>query len=143
MTVYCDFCHNNISHLYDFEYLCSCGKKTCSPACHQFICTELVNGNGVSSGNVCIDEILKYGRRDLMVYYYTDPEGFGGNAIIEDPNYAKMVENIAFLKKKVKQQSKEIKKLAKQNRDLQTQIECMPGGKEYLAAKERFEEQDY
>lgn len=143
MTINCDFCQKDISHLYDFEYLCSCGKKTCSPECHRFTLTHLVNGNGVEYSNVCIDEVLKNGKKGMIVYDYCDPDGYEGTATIEDPNYAKMVENMAFLKKKVKQQSKEIKKMAKQNRDLQTQIDCMPGGKEYLAAKERFEEQDY
>jgi hypothetical protein len=124
MSVKCDFCQTDISHLEDFEYLCSCGKKSCSVNCHQFIRTNLVDGNCIGYGNVCYAEILKHGNKGRITYWYKDSYGFSGDAIIIDPDYQPMLEELEELREKVAQLSKEVI-------SLQTQIDCAPGGIEY------------
>lgn len=136
MSVKCDFCKTDISHLDDFLYLCSCGKKSCSVNCHQFIVTDLVNGNGIAYGNVCYAEILQRGNKGRITYWYEDSYGYGGDAIIIDPDYQPMLEELEELREKVAQLSKEVI-------SLQTQIDCAPGGIEYLSAQRRFEKKNY
>jgi hypothetical protein len=108
MSVKCDFCQTDISHLEDFEYLCSCGKKSCSVNCHQFIGTNLINGNGIDYGNVCYAEILQRGNKGRITYWYKNSNGYGGDAIIIDPDYQPMLVELEELREKVAQLSKEV-----------------------------------
>lgn len=131
--IFCDFCGNDLTLRDETEYLCSCGKKTCSQECHEYISVELIHNKHCETKpcNICKNDILKYGKKGMIVYHHIDGK-FEGVAMEDDPDYVK----IEILERQIEQ-------LQEKNRDLQTQIDCMPDGKEYLAAKKRFEGQDY
>jgi hypothetical protein len=136
MTTKCDFCQEDIIDYDSYSHLCSCGKITCSELCHKFQQIYRYN-NSDELINICNDEILTYGEKGFIIY---DPPSNsnkrGSLAILKDPNYEPMLDELKQLREKVAQ-------LSVENQSLKIQIECAPGGIEYLSAKERFDTQNY
>jgi hypothetical protein len=135
MVVKCDFCKKNIRYYAEYTNKCQCGKITCSDSCHEIQFVILNQGEDHQYANVCKDEILAHGERGYIRYHYSSYDG-EGEAILKDPTYELMLKELEQLRKKVAQLSKEVI-------SLQTQIDCAPGGTEYLSAKKRFDTQNY
>jgi hypothetical protein len=134
MTTKCDFCQEDIidydSQRYGY-YQCSCGKISCSNLCHKF--EQTYSYTPYESINLCHDEILVLGQRGFIIH---DPNNDGILTILKDPKYEPMLEELKQLREKVAQ-------LSVENQSLKIQIDCAPGGTEYLSAKERFDTQNY
>jgi hypothetical protein len=118
---------------------CSCGKITCSDYCHEIQLVLLNEGEDHQYARVCKDEILARGERGFIRYYYSGYDG-DGEAILKDPNYEPMLEK---MKQELKQLREKVAQLSVENQSLKIQIDCAPGGTEYLSAKERFDTQNY
>jgi hypothetical protein len=134
MTTKCDFCKRDLRYIYARSY-CGCGKITCSKSCHKYTRVLIEAGGNYNYVSVCNDEILKSGKRGFIKYDHYTNKGCG-KAIMKDPNYEPMLDELKQLREKVAQ-------LSVENQSLKIQIECAPGGTEYLSAKERFDTQNY
>jgi hypothetical protein len=138
MTTKCDTCKKDIMYYDERINKCSCGKITCSYSCNkndiQYIQLHNKDDEERPFAPVCNNYILAHGERGNIIYHYHDNNGYGdGIAILKDPNYELMLEQ---LREKVAQ-------LSVENQSLKIQIKCAPGGTEYFSAKERFDRQNY
>jgi len=140
MSFQCDFCHKDLSFddgISLKSYTCTCGKLTCSQECHNYQIGVLRKNNVYEMFLVCYDEILKNGVKGKLLYDFHNNDYINvQQIIIDDPTYQPMLEELKQLREKVAQ-------LSVENQSLKIQIDCAPGGTEYLSTKERFDTQNY
>lgn len=112
MSVKCYFCQKDISRLNEYEYLCSCGKNTCSIQCHEFVSVNYTDPKSVKDyvseynftyyENICKDEILKNGKKGAISYNYIDYFGGSHTVATNDPDYQSILDELKQLRATVK-----------------------------------------
>ena len=95
----CERCKKLINNTHQ-GLTCPCGKilcHTCNLKNKHILNTLVSNGYGSGTEFICIDHVLKYGERGLIIHNVETQEGFEGVITIKDPDYEVMKQKISHL----------------------------------------------